>query len=163
MQTRSEFSKEREKAKSRGDFQKSRERQQIEEDLRGYLDWITQAEDLEAEPTTDHPANAAANARGRVGSIAVAGGDGGGGLEDGGSGGGAGNGAGGNENNGGAGANNTINLTAAAARAAGAASALSATPVVLSLIRSSMLPVQQVMRGTASQLVQSTEQPERPL
>ena len=44
-----EFSKEREKAKSRGDFQKHRERQQIEEDLRGYLDWITQAEDLDAD------------------------------------------------------------------------------------------------------------------
>jgi hypothetical protein len=51
----SEFSKEREKAKSRGDFQKHRERQQIEEDLRGYLDWITQAEDLEAEPTSNIP------------------------------------------------------------------------------------------------------------
>ena len=47
-----EFSKEREKAKSRGDFQKHRERQQIEEDLRGYLDWITQAEDLD-EDTID--------------------------------------------------------------------------------------------------------------
>jgi len=46
-----EFSKEREKAKSRGDFQKHRERQQVEEDLRGYLDWITQAEDLDPEPT----------------------------------------------------------------------------------------------------------------
>ncbi|KAL3270430.1 hypothetical protein HHI36_020985 [Cryptolaemus montrouzieri] len=44
-----EFSKEREKAKSRGDFQKLREKQQIEEDLRGYLDWITQAEDIEPE------------------------------------------------------------------------------------------------------------------
>uniref|UniRef100_F7FW49 Voltage-dependent L-type calcium channel subunit alpha n=1 Tax=Ornithorhynchus anatinus TaxID=9258 RepID=F7FW49_ORNAN len=42
-----EFSKEREKAKARGDFQKLREKQQMEEDLRGYLDWITQAEDLE--------------------------------------------------------------------------------------------------------------------
>ncbi|CAG2163960.1 unnamed protein product [Oppiella nova] len=42
-----EFSKEREKAKNRGDFQKLREKQQIEEDLRGYLDWITQAEDIE--------------------------------------------------------------------------------------------------------------------
>jgi len=42
-----EFSKEREKAKARGDFQKLREKQQIEEDLRGYLDWITQAEDIE--------------------------------------------------------------------------------------------------------------------
>ena len=48
----SEFSKEREKAKSRGDFQKHRERQQMEEDLRGYLDWITQAEDLDNEPTS---------------------------------------------------------------------------------------------------------------
>lgn len=35
-----EFSKEREKAKARGDFQKLREKQQLEEDLRGYLDWI---------------------------------------------------------------------------------------------------------------------------
>ncbi|XP_053377535.1 muscle calcium channel subunit alpha-1-like isoform X3 [Mercenaria mercenaria] len=39
-----EFSKEREKAKARGDFQKLREKQQLEEDIRGYLDWITQAE-----------------------------------------------------------------------------------------------------------------------
>lgn len=44
-----EFSKEREKAKVRGDFHKLREKQQIEEDLRGYLDWITQAEDIEPE------------------------------------------------------------------------------------------------------------------
>ncbi|XP_030825975.1 voltage-dependent L-type calcium channel subunit alpha-1F [Camarhynchus parvulus] len=43
-----EFSKEREKAKARGDFQKLREKQQLEEDLRGYMDWITQAE-LEGE------------------------------------------------------------------------------------------------------------------
>ncbi|KAM9444177.1 calcium channel, voltage-dependent, L type, alpha 1D subunit, a [Clarias gariepinus] len=42
-----EFSKEREKAKARGDFQKLREKQQMEEDLRGYLDWITQAEDID--------------------------------------------------------------------------------------------------------------------
>ncbi|KAH0510777.1 Voltage-dependent L-type calcium channel subunit alpha-1F [Microtus ochrogaster] len=42
-----EFSKEREKAKARGDFQKLREKQQMEEDLRGYLDWITQAEELD--------------------------------------------------------------------------------------------------------------------
>ena len=41
-----EFSKEREKAKARGAFQKLREKQQIEEDLRGYLDWITQAGNL---------------------------------------------------------------------------------------------------------------------
>uniref|UniRef100_A0A8C4QLP1 Voltage-dependent L-type calcium channel subunit alpha n=1 Tax=Eptatretus burgeri TaxID=7764 RepID=A0A8C4QLP1_EPTBU len=44
-----EFSKEREKAKARGDFQKLREKQQLEEDLRGYLDWIRQAEDLDPE------------------------------------------------------------------------------------------------------------------
>lgn len=48
-----EFSKERTKAKNRGDFQKLREKQQIEEDLRGYLDWITQAEDIE--PDTEGP------------------------------------------------------------------------------------------------------------
>lgn len=45
----SEFSKEREKAKNRGDFQKSRERQQFEEDLKGYLNWITVAEELDLE------------------------------------------------------------------------------------------------------------------
>jgi hypothetical protein len=38
-----EFSKEREKARARGLFQKFREKQQLEEDLKGYLDWITQA------------------------------------------------------------------------------------------------------------------------
>lgn len=48
-----EFSKEREKAKARGDFHKLREKQQIEEDLRGYLDWITQAEDIEPEDGED--------------------------------------------------------------------------------------------------------------
>ncbi|XP_033213891.1 muscle calcium channel subunit alpha-1-like [Belonocnema kinseyi] len=48
-----EFSKEREKAKARGDFHKLREKQQIEDDLRGYLDWITQAEDIE--PEADEP------------------------------------------------------------------------------------------------------------
>ncbi|XP_047441493.1 calcium channel, voltage-dependent, L type, alpha 1F subunit isoform X2 [Mugil cephalus] len=42
-----EFSKEREKAKARGDFQKLREKQQMEEDLSGYMDWITQAEDMD--------------------------------------------------------------------------------------------------------------------
>lgn len=47
LDTFREFSKERTKAKNRGDFQKLREKQQIEEDLRGYLDWITQAEDIE--------------------------------------------------------------------------------------------------------------------
>ncbi|KAJ8384165.1 hypothetical protein AAFF_G00207830 [Aldrovandia affinis] len=42
-----EFSKEREKAKARGDFQKLREKQQMEEDLCGYMEWITQAEDAD--------------------------------------------------------------------------------------------------------------------
>merc|ERR1719342_198442 len=43
-----EFSKEKEKAQSRGDFQRLRAQQQLEEDLQGYIDWITQAEELEA-------------------------------------------------------------------------------------------------------------------
>jgi len=47
-----EFSKEREKAKARGDFQKQREKKQIEEDFRGYLDWITQAEDIDPDYAT---------------------------------------------------------------------------------------------------------------
>jgi len=42
-----EFSKEKEKAQSRGDFQRLRAKQQMEEDLQGYVDWITQAEELE--------------------------------------------------------------------------------------------------------------------
>uniref|UniRef100_A0A4W4G9B9 Voltage-dependent L-type calcium channel subunit alpha n=1 Tax=Electrophorus electricus TaxID=8005 RepID=A0A4W4G9B9_ELEEL len=50
-----EFSKEREKAKARGDFQKLREKQQLEEDLKGYLDWITQAEDID--PENDEESN----------------------------------------------------------------------------------------------------------
>merc|ERR1712106_368977 len=50
-----EFSKEREKAQSRGDFQKLRAKQQMDEDLQGYMDWISKAEDLE--PVTD-PSNA---------------------------------------------------------------------------------------------------------
>lgn len=40
----SEFTKEREKAKSRGEFQKLRETQQLDEDLKAYMEWITQAE-----------------------------------------------------------------------------------------------------------------------
>ena len=36
-----EFSKEREKAQSRGDFQKLKMKQQMDEDLQGYLDWIS--------------------------------------------------------------------------------------------------------------------------
>ncbi|VDP03539.1 unnamed protein product [Soboliphyme baturini] len=61
-----EFSKEREKARARGLFQKFREKQQLEDDLKGYLDWITQAEDIEpvneeeeTESTTREGANAA--------------------------------------------------------------------------------------------------------
>ncbi|KAH1180680.1 hypothetical protein KIL84_001614 [Mauremys mutica] len=50
-----EFSKEREKAKARGDFQKLREKQQMEEDLRGYLDWITQAEDIDPDNEEGDP------------------------------------------------------------------------------------------------------------
>jgi voltage-dependent calcium channel L type alpha-1D len=52
-----EFSKERTKAKNRGDFQKLREKQQIEEDLRGYLDWITQAEDIDPENENNNMAD----------------------------------------------------------------------------------------------------------
>ncbi|XP_067095644.1 dihydropyridine-sensitive L-type skeletal muscle calcium channel subunit alpha-1-like isoform X1 [Osmerus mordax] len=53
-----EFTKEREKAKSRGEFQKLRETQQLDEDLKGYMEWITQAEVLDADqdgllPLTD--------------------------------------------------------------------------------------------------------------
>lgn len=45
----SEFTKEREKAKSRGTFQKLREKQQLEEDLKGYMDWITHAEVMDSD------------------------------------------------------------------------------------------------------------------
>ncbi|XP_036299084.2 voltage-dependent L-type calcium channel subunit alpha-1S, partial [Pipistrellus kuhlii] len=44
-----EFTKEREKAKSRGTFQKLREKQQLDEDLRGYMSWITQGEVMDAD------------------------------------------------------------------------------------------------------------------
>lgn len=117
----SEFSKEREKAKSRGDFQKHRERQQIEEDLRGYLDWITQAEDLENEPTSG---------AGGAGGI-----NGEGGAHDAG----AGAAAGGNGGSGGAHVN-TLTLDPA--------TTAKATPVVMGLIKSSMIPITQVMQGT---------------
>ncbi|XP_052558483.1 voltage-dependent L-type calcium channel subunit alpha-1S isoform X2 [Tympanuchus pallidicinctus] len=46
-----EFTKEREKAKSRGTFQKLREKQQLEEDLKGYMDWITHAEVMDSHRT----------------------------------------------------------------------------------------------------------------
>uniref|UniRef100_A0A4X2LZN7 Voltage-dependent L-type calcium channel subunit alpha n=1 Tax=Vombatus ursinus TaxID=29139 RepID=A0A4X2LZN7_VOMUR len=69
-----EFSKEREKAKARGDFQKLREKQQMEEDLRGYLEWLTQAEELgfrdrekaEAEGETEAEAEEDGVAAGRL-------------------------------------------------------------------------------------------------
>lgn len=54
-----EFSKEREKAKARGDFHKLREKKQMDEDLRGYLDWITQAEDIEPDYATGAGGNVA--------------------------------------------------------------------------------------------------------
>ncbi|XP_074173205.1 voltage-dependent L-type calcium channel subunit alpha-1S isoform X1 [Rhinolophus sinicus] len=44
-----EFTKEREKAKSRGTFQKLREKQQLDEDLRGYMSWITQGEVMDVD------------------------------------------------------------------------------------------------------------------
>ncbi|XP_072853564.2 voltage-dependent L-type calcium channel subunit alpha-1S isoform X1 [Pogona vitticeps] len=44
-----EFTKEREKAKSRGTFQKLREKQQLDEDMKGYMDWIVHAEVMESE------------------------------------------------------------------------------------------------------------------
>lgn len=54
-----EFTKEREKARSRGEFQKLRERQQLDEDLHGYMEWITHAEVLDAdrEGKGQHPAS----------------------------------------------------------------------------------------------------------
>ncbi|XP_016402521.1 voltage-dependent L-type calcium channel subunit alpha-1S-like, partial [Sinocyclocheilus rhinocerous] len=39
-----EFTKEREKSSRSGEYQKLRERQQFDEDLKGYMEWITQAE-----------------------------------------------------------------------------------------------------------------------
>ncbi|KAJ8411970.1 hypothetical protein AAFF_G00142370 [Aldrovandia affinis] len=44
-----EFSKEREKAKKRGDFQRMKSKQQMEEDMLGYMDWLMQAEEIEDE------------------------------------------------------------------------------------------------------------------
>ncbi|XP_076801184.1 voltage-dependent L-type calcium channel subunit alpha-1D-like isoform X4 [Clavelina lepadiformis] len=48
-----EFSKEREKANARGEFQKLREKQQLDEDVRGYMDWISQAEDIDPDNDED--------------------------------------------------------------------------------------------------------------
>ncbi|CAH8493918.1 unnamed protein product, partial [Schistosoma turkestanicum] len=47
-----EFSKEREKAKKRGKYQKAREQMQFEEDVQGYLDWISAAEDISDDEET---------------------------------------------------------------------------------------------------------------
>ncbi|XP_066499843.1 calcium channel, voltage-dependent, L type, alpha 1S subunit, b [Hoplias malabaricus] len=44
-----EFTKEREKCRSRGEYQKLRERQQMDEDLKGYMEWITHAEVLDVD------------------------------------------------------------------------------------------------------------------
>lgn len=44
-----EFSKEREKANARGEFQKLRERQQLEQDVLSYMEWITRAEEIAAD------------------------------------------------------------------------------------------------------------------
>lgn len=43
----SEFSKEREKAVCRGELQKAQEKQQMEEDMIGYMDWLIEAEDMD--------------------------------------------------------------------------------------------------------------------
>ena len=125
-----EFSKEREKAKSRGDFQKHREKQQIEEDLRGYLDWITQAEDLDHEPTSG--AEGGSVGGGAAGASGGAVGSGGAGTA------GAG-GSGANKDNGSGAHVNTITLDTT-----------KATPVIMGLIRSSMIPITQVMQGIYS-------------
>jgi len=39
----SEFSKERERARVRGDFKKKRDEERLKEELNGYLEWITHA------------------------------------------------------------------------------------------------------------------------
>ncbi|XP_076859962.1 calcium channel, voltage-dependent, L type, alpha 1S subunit, b [Brachyhypopomus gauderio] len=44
-----EFTKEREKCRSRGEYQKLRERQQMDEDLEGYMEWINHAEVIDAD------------------------------------------------------------------------------------------------------------------
>lgn len=43
----SEFSKEREKAVCRGELQKAQEKQQMEQDMVGYMDWLIEAEDTD--------------------------------------------------------------------------------------------------------------------
>ncbi|XP_066528429.1 calcium channel, voltage-dependent, L type, alpha 1S subunit, a [Hoplias malabaricus] len=44
-----EFTKEREKSSRSGEYQKLRERQQLDEDLKGYMEWITQAEVMDTD------------------------------------------------------------------------------------------------------------------
>lgn len=44
-----EFTKEREKSRSRGEYQKLRETQQMDEDLKGYMEWITLAEVMDGD------------------------------------------------------------------------------------------------------------------
>lgn len=57
----SEFTKEREKSSRSGEYQKLRERQQLDEDLKGYMEWITQAEvmdnDQEGQGAQTHSEN----------------------------------------------------------------------------------------------------------
>ncbi|VDD78005.1 unnamed protein product [Mesocestoides corti] len=50
-----EFSKEREKAKKRGKYQKAREQMQFAEDVQGYLDWIGAAEDISDDEDNANP------------------------------------------------------------------------------------------------------------
>ena len=42
-----EFSKERAKATSRGVYQRNKLKAQMEEDMKGYLDWLAHAEEVE--------------------------------------------------------------------------------------------------------------------
>ena len=42
-----EFSKERAKATSRGAYQRNKMKAQMEEDMKGYLDWLAHAEEVE--------------------------------------------------------------------------------------------------------------------
>uniref|UniRef100_A0A674C5E3 Voltage-dependent L-type calcium channel subunit alpha n=1 Tax=Salmo trutta TaxID=8032 RepID=A0A674C5E3_SALTR len=44
-----EFTKEREKGKARGEYTEMRETQQLDEDVKGYMEWITQAEVMDAD------------------------------------------------------------------------------------------------------------------
>lgn len=48
-----EFAKEKARAQKSGEFQKFREKQQVEDAYNGYLDWITQAEDIEGDSESE--------------------------------------------------------------------------------------------------------------